>query len=116
MTATEECLKAILRRSARWARNPLQTGPGRALSTFLIVVTVLVATNTTWADDFARQSTTSVADCALVAHSASVGDSLMQLAQDDSNCPEPPTCEPDEVSCDLRIDDDGCITWDCCPE
>jgi len=116
MTATEEWLEAILRRSARWTQNPLHTGAGRALSAFLIVVTVLAATNTTWGNDFARQSTTSVADCAFVDHSPSVSKSVMQLAQDDSDCPEPPTCEPDEVTCDLRIDDDGCITWDCCPE
>jgi hypothetical protein len=35
-----------------------------------------------------------------------------QVAQ---GCPPQPRCGPGERTCNVRVDENGCILWDCCP-
>lgn len=89
---------------------------GRRSYAFLFLVVSLLAPSGASAGDFANRTALSESYCSTAADSAPAFKQVTQLAQTDAGCPDPPICGPDERACDIHIDENGCITWSCCPK
>lgn len=85
-----------------------------AFDAFVIFIASCLVPNGPSAADLVNEAIASEPHCFIAADSESPYSRVTQLAQVDEECPDPPTCGPNEKTCDIHIDENGCITWSCC--